>query len=228
MPFKTALMTIISGLQLMPVILYGQQNEMFIEQIAGRKIVRENFDQNGQRQGKQVFSIGELMQEDNTYEVDVIAELYDENEQLEDKYTTTYQCNPDELDILINVFPFADPNEEKIKVDITSEDFRQLYDLQSGEQLKDIHLKMSVESGVLSFFGSKSRVTIKNRRKKSVDEQVKISSDAVINAYLMGIKIKTINYSIEEYLTRNFVLQRQKFTEDDASHFIMNYDDIKL
>ena len=221
---KTTLISIILCLLLLPYILYGQQNEMFIEQIAGKKIVRENFDRTRQQQGKQVFLIGELKQQDNTYEVDIITELYDKNDQLEEKYTTTYRCNPSEFDVLINVFPFADPSNKKIKVEVTSEDFRQLYALQSGEELEDIHLKMSVESGVLSFFGSKSQVTIKNRRKKSENGQVKISSNAVIEAYLMGIRIKTLSYSVEEYLSQDYVLQQQKFTEDDGAYFSMIYD----
>lgn len=215
-----ALMTL---LQFAIAIAYGQEKVMFIQQIANKKIVRENFDKNGKLQDKQVFLIGELTQVGETYKVDVVAEAYDESGQLK-KYTTTYKCNPNEFDVLLNVFPFADPDLEKIKIEVTSEDFQQLYELAKGEALKDIHLKMSVESGVLSFFGSKTLVTIKNRKKEKLNEGMKISSDAIIEAYMMGIRIKTINYAVEEYMSENFVLQRQKFIEDDGAYFIMNYE----
>ncbi|KYG79311.1 hypothetical protein AWW67_13120 [Roseivirga seohaensis] len=221
---RSALLTLIACLQLAPAILYGQEKEMFIQQIAQKRIVRENYDQNGDLQGKQIFLTGELEQQGKTYRIKVITELYDESGRLTEKYWTTYKCNPNEFDVLLNVFPFTDPDDEKIKVDVTSEDFQQLYELGKGEELKDIHLKMSVESGVLSFFGSKSLVTIKNRKKEVVNQSVKISSEAVIEAYMMGIRIKTINYVVEEYLTNDFVLQRQQFTEDDGAWFTMKYE----
>jgi hypothetical protein len=41
---------------------------------------------------------------------------------------------------------------------------------------------------------------------------------------MMGIRIKTINYVVEEYLTNDFVLQRQQFTEDDGAWFTMKYE----
>lgn len=221
---RSALLIIITSLQLVPAIVSGQEKEMLIEQIAGKKIVRENFDKDGKRQGMQIFLTGELKQESETYTVQVVVELYDEDDQIDEKYTTTYRCNPQEFDVLLNVFPFTDPGNEKVKVDVTSEDFKQLYDLQSGGELKDIHLKMSIESGVLSFFGSKSLVTLKNRKQKSENGMITIRSKAIVEAYMMGLKIKTIKYSVEEYLTENLVLQRQKFTEDDGAYFTMTYE----
>ncbi|SMG22942.1 hypothetical protein SAMN05661096_01318 [Marivirga sericea] len=222
---RSALLTIIACLQIVPAILYGQEKEMFIEQIAQKRIVRENFDQNGDLQSKQIFLTGELEQEGKTYRIKVIIELYDESGRLTEKYTTTYQCNPNEFDVLLNVFPFADPRDAKITVDVTSKDFKQLYDLQRSPELRDIHLKMSIESGILSFFGSKSLITIKDRDKRTENGNLVIRSKAVIEAYMMGLKIKTINYSVEEYLTENFVLQRQKFIQDDGTYFTMEYDD---
>tara|TARA_R110002124_G_C8963856_1_gene514283 strand:- start:3687 stop:4370 length:684 start_codon:yes stop_codon:yes gene_type:complete len=221
---RNILFLILIFLQFTPGMSYGQEKEMLIEQIAGKKIVRKNFDKNGNPQGMQIFLTGELKRERETYTVEVLVELYDEKNQLDEKYTTTYKCNPREFDVLLNVFPFTDPGDEKIKVDVTSEDFKQLYDLQSSSKLKDIHLKMSVESGVLSFFGSKSLVTIKNRQSKKENGRINISSDAVVEAYVMGLKIKTINYTVEEYLTESLVLQRQKFTEDDGAYFTMTYE----
>jgi len=222
---RSALLTLIACLQLAPAILYGQEKEMFIQQIAQKRIVRENYDQNGDLQGKQIFLTGELEQQGKTYRIKVITELYDESGRLTEKYTTTYQCNPNEFDVLLNVFPFADPRDAKITVDVTSKDFKQLYDLQRSPELRDIHLKLSIESGILSFFGSKSLITIKDRDKRTENGNLVIRSKAVIEAYMMGLKIKTINYSVEEYLTENFVLQRQKFIQDDGTYFTMEYDD---
>ena len=222
---RSAMFIILTCLQLVPVTVQGQNKEMLIEQIADRKIVRENFDRNGDLQDKQKFIVGKLKRVDETYEIDVVTELYDENGQIGETYSTTYKCNPDEFEVLLNVFPFTKPGNENIKVDVVSEDFKQLYDLQRGSALKDILLKLSIESGVLSFFGSKSLITIKKRKKDVVGSSVKISSTAVVEVYMLGLKIKTINYSVEEYLTENFELQRQQFTKDDGAYFTMEYND---
>lgn len=85
---------------------------------------------------------------------------------------------------------------------------------------------MSVESGVLNFFGSKSLVIIKDRKKEMLGTSVSISITAVIEAYMIGIKIKAINYTVEKYLTQDFVLQRQKFKKDDGTYFSMTYENV--
>lgn len=217
-----ALFTVIIFL-LSPTYMYGQGKEMLIEQIAAKKIIRENFDENGKLKGTQVFLMGELKRKDNIYEVDVVTELYDENMKQIRKYTTSYTCNPDEYDVLINVFPFTNPNKTEIKVNVTSNNFQRLYDLTEDGKLEDIHLKMSVESGVLNFLGSKSMVTIKNRQREVENGEVKIISDATIEAYILGLKFKTIDYSVEEHLSQSFTLKQQIFKNKDGSYFTMNY-----
>lgn len=208
---------------LSPTYMYEQGKEMLIEQIAAKKIIRENFDENGKLKGTQVFLMGELKRKDNIYEVDVVTELYDENMKQIRKYTTSYTCNPDEYDVLINVFPFTNPNKTEIKVNVTSNNFQRLYDLTEDGKLEDIHLKMSVESGVLNFLGSKSMVTIKNRQREVENGEVKIISDATIEAYILGLKFKTIDYSVEEHLSQSFTLKQQIFKNKDGSYFTMNY-----
>lgn len=220
---RNTLLALVTLLQLAPSHLFGQGKEMFIEQIAGKKIVRKDFGKSGEQKGKQVFTIGELERKDNIYEVAVVVKFYDIENELEKKYTTSYKCNPYEFDVLVNVFPFSDPNDAKIKVDVTSKDFQQLYELNGQERLKDIHLKMSVESGVLNFFGSKNLVTLKDREKKMENGEIKVTSTVIIEAYLMGLKIKTIRYSVEEYLTWGFVLKQQTFKAKNGSYFTMNY-----
>jgi len=208
---------------LSPTYMYGQGKEMLIEQIAAKKIIRENFDKNGKLKGTQIFLMGELKRKDNIYEVDVVTELYDENMKQIRKYTTSYTCNPDEYDVLINVFPFTNPNKTEIKVNVTSNNFQRLYDLTEDGKLEDIHLKMSVESGVLNFLGSKSLVTIKSRQLEVENGEVKIISDAIIEAYILGLKFKTIDYSVEEHLSQSFTLKQQIFKNKDGSYFTMNY-----
>ena len=221
---RNTLIIFVALIQVTSTTAYGQNKKMLIEQIAGKRIVRQNFDQNGDLQSKQIFLTGELKQEDKTFRIEVITELYDKSSQLTKKYTTTYQCNPKEYDVLLNVFPFSDPGDEKIKVEVTSKDFQQLYELGQEKELEDIHLKMTVESGALSFFGSKSLLTLRNRKMEITDQSVKITGEAVVKIFMIGIRVKMINYIIEEYLSKEFLLQDQKFIEDNESYFTMHYE----
>jgi len=83
---------------------------------------------------------------------------------------------------------------------------------------------LSVESGVLNFLGSKNLVTIKDRKQERMESgEVRVFSNARIEAYLLGLKIKTISYSVEEYLTGNSTLKQQIFKEKNGSYFTMNY-----
>ena len=211
-------------LNLISTLALSQNAEMLIEQIAQKEIVREYYDQDGVLQNKQIFLTGELKQENGIFQIDVITELYDESGQLTEVYNTTYQCDPNEFNVLLNVFPFANPDKEKIKVDVTSQDFQRLYNLNQGEELEDIQLTMSIESGVLRLFGSKTIISIENRKREVLNDSMAIRSEAVLKAYMMGIRIKTMRYVVEEFLSKDLQLQRQQFTEIDGDWFTMEYE----
>lgn len=125
------------------------QTEMLIGQISGRVVIRENFDKEGDFLNKQTFEAGETIKENGYYEIKVVTELFDKNKQSTDKYTTTYRCEPDDANVMIMAFPFSKPKSKETEINTISENFKKLYDLQN---LKDIKLEMSFDSGLLNFF----------------------------------------------------------------------------
>ena len=194
------------------------QSDMLIGQISGRVVVRENFDEKGAFLNKQTFEAGEIITKNGYYEIEVITELFDENKKSTDKYTTTYRCKPDEGSILVMAFPFFNPKSKETEISTTSKNFKQLYDL---ENLRDIELEMSFDSGLLNFFGSKSTINIYDR--KLDGNRSNIKSKINIKAYAWGIRIKQLNYMVKEKLNKKGLLTSQKFTETDGSYFTMNY-----
>jgi hypothetical protein len=148
--------------------------------------------------------------------------LYDETNKLTSSYTTTYRCQPEESNVLLSVFTI-NPRKQKVRVSVTSGDFKNMYGLSSGEFPKTISLKLNIESGILNFLGSKSYVTIDDRSKSQKNDQIIIMSTMTIKAYLLGIRVKIINYKVTEYLTTQGILQKQVFKENDGSYFNMNY-----
>ncbi len=201
---------------------FAQGNKMFIEQIEGKTISLENFNSSGKLGSKQEYVAGKITQSGNTLRISIQANFYDETNKLTSSYTTTYRCQPEESNVLLSVFTI-NPRKQKIKISVTSGDFKNMYGLGPGEFPKTISLKMNIESGFLNFLGSKNYVTIDDRSKSQNNNQIIITSNMTIKAYLLGIRIKKIKYKVTEYLTTQGILQKQIFKENDGSYFTMNY-----
>lgn len=216
---RSTLFTISILLQLIPALLPGQK-KMLIQQIAGKQIVRENFDRNGKLKDKQHFVIGELKQQGQVYQVEVITELYNQEGEPGKKYTTTYTCKPNEPDVLLNVFPFTNPKKEKIKVAVNSGDFKELYNL---NDLKEMRLELTFESGLLNFFGSRNNIRIYNRNLTGNSGSNIINSSLKMEAYVLGLKVKTIYYQLRETLNEAGTLTYQEFQSQNGSYFTMRY-----
>ncbi|MBK5244928.1 MAG: hypothetical protein JJE18_07905, partial [Eubacteriaceae bacterium] len=134
---------------------------MLIEQIAGKTIIRKNFDKGSQLIGKQIFRISNIEKSSTSYSVEITTELYRKDGTLDEKYKTYYTCKPNQSSMIIMVFPFFAPKSKKIGIETQSSDYKDMYDLKN---LKDIHLKLSLDSGILNFFGSKNNIKIFNRK----------------------------------------------------------------
>ncbi|WP_369996849.1 hypothetical protein [Winogradskyella sp.] len=203
---------------ILSILTMNGQTEMLIGQISGRTVARENFDEDSVLLNKQTFEAGEIMEKDGYYQIEVVTELFDSENTSIEKYTTTYRCKPAEASVMVMAFPFAKPKSKETEINTTSKNFKELYDL---DNLEDIELEMSFDSGLLNFFGSKSTIKIYDRQ---LDENKnRIKSKINIKAYALGIRIKQFNYSVNEKLNENGLLTFQKFTEEDGSYFTMNY-----
>jgi hypothetical protein len=194
------------------------QNEMLIGQLSDRVVVRENFDEEGAFLNKQTFESKKVIDKNGYYEIKVITELFDKNKKTTDKYTTVYRCRPDEASVMVMAFPFSNPKSKETEINTTSKNFKELYDL---ENLEDIELEMSFDLGLLNFFGSKSIIKIYDRKLSS--NRNNIVSKINIKAYAWGIRIKQLNYTVNEKLNGKGLLTFQKFTEADGSYFTINY-----
>lgn len=196
------------------------QKEMLIGQLANRSVVRENFDENGVFLNKQTFQAGEVKESSGYYEIEVLTELFDKYDESSDKYTTTYRCRPDNASVMVMAFPFSNPKSKETEINTNSKNFKELYDL---DNLVDVELVMSFDSGLLDFLGSKSKIKIYDRVLESNGNGKSIRSKINIKAYAIGIRIKQLDYDVNEKLNNKGLLFSQKFTEEDGSYFTMTY-----
>ena len=152
------------GLLIVSIGAFAQGSEMFIEQIQGKTISLKNFNSSGKLGSRQEYVAGKINQFGNTLRISIQAKFYDETNKLTSSYTATYRCEPEESNVLLSVFTI-NPRKQKIKISVTSGNFKNMYGLSPGEFPKTISLKMNIETGVLNFLGSKNYVTLDDRSK---------------------------------------------------------------
>lgn len=198
----------------------NSQNNMFLEQIEGKTIIRENYNDKGDFLNKQFFEAGKITKTKDYYEIKVTTELYDKNNILQEKYITTYKCVPEKFSVVLFVFPFANPKSKETEISTKSVNFKELYNI---EKLATVDLEINFDSGLLNFFGSKSTIKIYDRKKQINTKSVIITSKIRIKAYAFGIRIKQLNYLLTEKLNINGLLTYQKFVENDGSYFTLEY-----
>ena len=196
------------------------QNEMLISQLSERLVTRENFDENGNLLNTQTFKIGKVKISEKYYEIEVETELFDKSGIATDKYTTSYRCKPEESSTIVMVFPFYNPKKMATEISTTSKNFKELYDLNA---LDDLELEINFDSGLLNFFGSKSKIKIYDRNLSTKNSTKTIRSKLNAKAYALGIRIKQFEYDVIETLNDKNLLSYQKFTEEDGSYFTMTY-----
>ncbi|HUH28091.1 hypothetical protein [Gelidibacter sp.] len=202
--------------------IQAQDKAMLIEQIEGKKITRQSFDKKGKLTGKQIFTAGKMTRRGGTFFINIKTELYDEAQKLEETYTTSYECRPGEADVLLSVFA-VNPKKRKVRVSVKSGDFKKLYALAVDDMVRSMSLTMHVETGILNFLGSKNNVDITNRVLIKENNNLKITERISIKAYLMGMRVRTINYDVTEYLTLSGLLQKQVFKQANGDYFIVYY-----
>ena len=129
-------------------------------------------------------------------------------------YCQGLACNPSRPSMLRSI----NPKSKKTEINTTSKKFKELYNL---DNLKNIELEMSFDSGLLNFFGSKSIIKIYDRKLEAGKNTIK--SKINIKAYAWGIRIKQFNYTVIEKLNEKGLLTFQKFSEADNSYFTINY-----
>ena len=206
-------------LNLFSLSMYAQK-DMLIEQLSDKLVIRENFDKNKNLINKQTFKVGKVKETNAYLEIDVVTELFDKNGKITDKYATIYRCKPNESSIMVMVFPFSKVKSKETKINSISKNFKELYNISN---LKDIEMQINFDSGLLNFFGSKSKIKMYDRVLESNGVSNVIKSKLNAKAYALGLRIKQYNYIVTEKLTIEGSLTFQKFKEEDGSYFTMTY-----
>jgi hypothetical protein len=205
---------------LSPLAGYAQtRSNMLLRLIEGNRYQLKDYDRKGALESSKKLEIGKIQKGDREIEVEIVVYNYDENSILQDTVRTRLACSNAAESMAMSLLAFLENSGDGVlKLGITSNDELFPADLSRNKKLKDIQMEVTVEKGVFSLFGAKSKITIRNRKLTLLDaneskgekaQQYKLTSKMLIRAYALGINIKNIVFNVEETVDLNTGLIRQ-------------------
>lgn len=205
-----------------------QPKQMLVFEINGNHYKKRNYNKEGKLQSMQELVVGSLQKKTNSYRLPVELYSYNAKGQLQDSSKTTYSCEPDDRQVLLNAFSFTDHAKgREIKVNL--KDTNALYPNNPGPdwQMKPVKFGLDIDNGLVGFLGGKSRITMKARQIAANDTlktgQYQINTMVDIGVYVLGINVKSFEYRVAEIVDKDRGIVWQKFTsEDDGSYFVIS------
>ena len=204
--------------------LYAQQNkQMFIFQIDENNYTKKSYDKKGELKSSQIFQVGEVKKGKELHTMPLKVYSYDKNNKLKDSSETKYTCKPSAGEIFMNVFPFAEFSVNKtVKIKLSSGNSFYPATWETGQEIADISFSLSLEGGVLGVFGTSSKIRIYERKITAHDtlkNTYTIIAKMQIIAYMFGIRMDTIEYTITETIHPQKGIIKQYFKESTGEYF---------
>lgn len=203
--------------------LIGQtENGMLIFQIDGNRYMRKNFNKENELQTYQTIEVGRTTSNNGNIETKMTVITYEKDGTLKDASQTNLICSPDLRQVLLGVFPFAG-NKSKRSMIVKMNKGAILYptDWTALEQLEDFIFSLNFKGGAVGFFGTKSEISITNRKVMPLEKTFGVSGEISIKAFVLGIKVSTIRYDFFEEIDVQRGIVQQKYTEDNGGYFTL-------
>lgn len=204
--------------------LFAQQNrQMFMFQVDGNNYTKKSYDKKGKLKSSQIFKVGEVKKEKELHTMPLKVYSYDKNNKLKDSSETKYTCKPSAGEIFMNVFPFAEFSVNKtVKIELSSGNAFYPTTWQTGKEIADISFSLSLEGGVLGTFGTSSKIKIYNRKITAYDKlknTYTLTAKMQVKAYMFGLRMDTIEFTIEETVHPQKGIVKQYFKESTGEYF---------
>lgn len=218
----TSLILIVMVFQLATINSLSAQDdaEMLIFQVDGNTYMRKNFDKDGKLKNYQTIEVGKIKTVAGKLETKMTVITYKPDGTLKDASQSNLVCTPETKQVLMGIFPFAGGKSKKslvVKMDdgaiMYPANWRQL------SELKDFNFSLNFSGGAAGFFGTKSNVSIYDRKVMKLKNIFGVSGKLSMKAYTIGIRVAKIEYDFYEEIDIEKGIVSQKYTEKNGDYF---------
>jgi hypothetical protein len=206
---------------------------MLLPLIEGNRYELKKYDKKGSLESYKILRIGKIQKDNQDFRVEIIAYNYNDKVTPQDSVRTRLECSNSAENMVMSILAFlANSGDGRVKLEITSNEELFPSELSKNKKLKDVYMEIKVEEGVLSFFGAKSKIAIRNRKLNLMNppdleskkaERYRLTSKLLIKVYALGITFKNIVYNVEEVVDIDKGLVSQVLKQSNGSYF-----DVKL
>ena len=221
--FKIAMtISILMVFQLVTIHSLSAQDEegMLIFQVDGNKYMRKNFAKDGKLKTYQTIEVGKIKKEAGKIETKMTVITYEPDGTLKDASQSNLVCTPENKQVLMGIFPFAGGKSNQSLI-VKMEEGAIMYpsEWRKLSKLKDFNFSLNFSSGAAGFFGTKSNVSIYDRKVMKLKNIFGVSGKLSMKAYALGIRVSNIEYDFYEEIDEEKGIISQKYTEKNGDYF---------
>lgn len=201
--------------------LFAQDDEgMVIFQVDGNRYMRKNFDKSGKLKNYQTIEVGKIKKEVKKLETKMTVITYEPDGTLKDASQSNLVCTPETKQVLMGIFPFAGGKSKQSLV-VKMDDGAIMYptNWRQFSELKDFNFSLNFSGGAAGFFGTKSNVSITNRKVMKLKNIFGVSGKLSMKAYVLGIRVSKIEYDYYEEIDLEKGIISQKYIEKNGDYF---------
>ena len=199
--------------------VHAQDPAMPLLLIEGNRYERRTLDEQGRLQKSQELEVGSISRIGDEIEIAVTVIGSDEAGGPTDTVRTTIQCRVADAAMAMSVLALVGAEGRRVRVRVTGG--KVLYPSSpDAARLPPVSLEASVEQGVVGFLGGLSRITLRDRTVRPAEGPATgytLTSQLDLKFYVLGIRVRSQRYRMEEAINPDRGLVRQVLTASDGS-----------
>lgn len=202
-----------------PVRAQGRAMPLLL--VEGNRYERRTLDAQGQLTETQTLEVGRVRQRDGEIEVAVTVVGSDETGAATDTVRTTIRCRVEDADMAMSVLALTGAAGRPVQLRVTGGEI--LYPSSPDEaRLPPVSLEATVERGVVGFLGGKSRIALRDRTvRPGPSAGYTLTSQLELKFYVLGIRVRSRSYRMEETVDPERGLIRQVLTSSDGGSVVL-------
>ena len=207
--------------------IHAQDPAMPLLLIEGNRYERRTLDEQGRLQKTQELEVGSIRQADGEIEVAVTVIGSDEAGGSTDTVRTTIRCRVENADMVMSVLALVGAEGRRVRVRVTGGEVLYPSSPVAGS-LPPVSLEATVEQGVVGFLGGRSRIALRDRTVQPTQgppAAYTLASRLDLKFYVLGVRVRSQSYRMEEIVTPNRGLARQVLTASDGSSVVLALTD---